>query len=208
MRFAKIINNNLTWLANALFQQKNWFQFAWKILSILTLLYTPTICTHNRSIFIWKMKLHEIYKFIKNNSNYSVSVGQFEIWYCIWLNLNFCIQPFSYCTAFSSVNTFFSLSSIMMRIQIVLIILFIFKSTETTPTISIPKFGPLFAYTSYQNQRQIEPFNFIELMKRNTLRTRSYNAIAKIVAGNPYLHHRNIYGRTSIYPRQPFWTYN
>lgn len=39
-------------------------------------------------------------------------------------------------------------------------------------------------------------------------RRRTYNMIAKIVTGNPYMHHsRDIYKKTSIFPRQPFWTF-
>lgn len=34
---------------------------------------------------------------------------------------------------------------------------------------------------------------------------RTYNSITKIITGNPYIHPRNIYGKTSIYPKQPFW---
>lgn len=36
---------------------------------------------------------------------------------------------------------------------------------------------------------------------------RSYNSIAKVITGNPYIHHRNIYSKTDIYPRQPFWNF-
>lgn len=39
-------------------------------------------------------------------------------------------------------------------------------------------------------------------------RHRTYNMITKIVTGNPYMHHsRDIYQKTSIFPRQPFWTF-
>lgn len=40
---------------------------------------------------------------------------------------------------------------------------------------------------------------------QNTNVYRSYNAISKIITGNPYIHHRNIYVKSSSYPRQPFW---
>lgn len=45
----------------------------------------------------------------------------------------------------------------------------------------------------------------INQINENSVQHRSYNAIAKIITGNPYIHYRNIYKKSSIYPRQPFW---
>lgn len=36
---------------------------------------------------------------------------------------------------------------------------------------------------------------------------RSYGRIARVITGNPYIHNTNIYSKTAIYPRQPFWTF-
>lgn len=46
-------------------------------------------------------------------------------------------------------------------------------------------------------------------MQRKPMRSsyRSYNSIAKVITGNPYIHHRSIYSKTDIYPRQPFWNF-
>lgn len=44
--------------------------------------------------------------------------------------------------------------------------------------------------------------------KPKPYRHRTYNQITKIITGNPYVHYGgNIYKKTSIFPRQPFWSF-
>lgn len=42
--------------------------------------------------------------------------------------------------------------------------------------------------------------------QKSSVRRRTYNSIAKVINGNPYIHQSNIYSK-GIYPRQPFWPF-
>lgn len=36
---------------------------------------------------------------------------------------------------------------------------------------------------------------------------RSFNQIYKVIVGNPFVHTKNIYSKTAIYPRTPVWNF-
>lgn len=42
---------------------------------------------------------------------------------------------------------------------------------------------------------------------RYAAKQRSFNQIYKVIVGNPFVHAKNIYAKTAIYPRTPVWNF-
>lgn len=53
----------------------------------------------------------------------------------------------------------------------------------------------------------MQQFTKLSTPQKRLKHHRTYNRITKIITGNPYVHSGDIYKKTSIYPRQPFWSF-
>lgn len=64
-------------------------------------------------------------------------------------------------------------------------------------------------YHMEMNNRHLHPISSSSTSTsgRYATKQRSFNQIYKVIVGNPFLHPKNIYAATAIYPRTPVWNF-